>query len=301
MVLPGSSGTVSMADASSIFLSVIVPCRNAATFIGMQLEALARQRCDRDWEVVVVDNGSTDQTRGVVESYRSKLPNLVLMDASEHPGAAYARNRGAHVAHGQNIAFCDADDEVGDGWLAAVVSALEGHEAIAFRTDTVKLNLGGGDRTIAQSEGLQSYTYPPYLPFSGSTIALRRALFLKLNGFDEAMLACEDADLCWRLQLAGAPMYFARDAVVHVRLRESVRAMCRQARLWGEYNVVLYKKYRRLGMPTLNWLQGLRNLIGTARRFPRLAHRETRSAWLWEVNWMAGRVVGSLKHRVWAL
>ena len=84
----GRPVTVVKADASSMFLSVIVPCRNAATFIGMQLEALARQRCDRDWEVVVADNGSTDQTRGVVESYRAKLPRLVLMDASELPGAA---------------------------------------------------------------------------------------------------------------------------------------------------------------------------------------------------------------------
>jgi glycosyltransferase involved in cell wall biosynthesis len=286
---------------SPIFLSVIVPCRNAAAFIGAQLDALARQACDRDWEVVVVDNGSTDGTRDVVETYRGKLPNLVLMRATERSGAAYARNAGARAARGENIAFCDADDEVGNGWLAAVVSALQAREAIAFRIDTVKLNFGGGERTIPQSEGLQSYTYPPYLPFSGSTIALRRALFLRLNGFDESMLACEDADLCWRLQLAGAPLYFVREAVVHVRLRESVRAMCRQARLWGEYNVVLYKKYRRLGMPALKRLQGLRNLIGTARRFPRLARRETRSEWLWEASWMAGRLVGSVKHRIWAL
>jgi glycosyltransferase involved in cell wall biosynthesis len=286
---------------SPIFLSVIVPCRNAAAFIGAQLDALARQACECGWEVVVVDNGSTDGTRDVVETYRGKLPNLVLMRATERSGAAYARNAGARAARGENIAFCDADDEVGNGWLAAVVSALQAREAIAFRIDTVKLNFGGGERTIPQSEGLQSYTYPPYLPFSGSTIALRRALFLRLNGFDESMLACEDADLCWRLQLAGAPLYFVREAVVHVRLRESVRAMCRQARLWGEYNVVLYKKYRRLGMPALKRLQGLRNLIGTARRFPRLARRETRSEWLWEASWMAGRLVGSVKHRIWAL
>ena len=284
-----------------IFLSVIVPCRNAAAFIGSQLEALARQGCDRDWEVVVADNGSTDGTRHVVEAYRSRLPNLVLVDASARRGAAYARNAGAQAARGENVAFCDADDEVGNGWLAAVVAALRDQEAIAFRTDTAKLNPDGGDRTIAQSEGLQPYTYPPYLPYSGSTIALRRALFLRLGGFDESMLACEDADLCWRLQHAGAKLVFARDAVVHVRLRESLRAMCRQARLWGEYNVVLYKKYRPLGMPELPRLQGLRNLIGTARRFPRLANRGTRSEWLWEANWMAGRLVGSVKHRVWAL
>jgi hypothetical protein len=54
-------------------------------------------------------------------------------------------------------------------------------------------------------------------------------------------------------------------------------------------------------MPALPRLQGLRNLIGTLRRFPQVARPRTRSEWLWEANWMMGRLVGSVKHRVWAL
>jgi glycosyltransferase involved in cell wall biosynthesis len=284
-----------------IVISVIVPCRNAAGVLEAQMEALARQRCDAAWEVVIVDNGSTDDTRAVAERYRTKVPQLSIVEARERCGAAYARNTGARAAEGLNVAFCDADDEVEEGWLAAVADALRDHQAIAFRTDTAKLNHGAVERTIRQSDGLQLYTYPPYLPYSGGTIAMRRELFLKLGGFDETMLACEDADLCWRVQHAGLPLYFARDAVVHVRLRTSLTAMCRQARLWGEYNVVLYKKYRPLGMPALKPLQGLRNVIGTLRRFPQLGRQRTRSEWLWEANWMVGRIVGSLKHRTWAL
>lgn len=297
--LPGM--VVMPAPPRPLAISVVVPCRNAAAFIGAQLAALAHQRCDEAWEVIVVDNGSTDATRPVVESYRDRLPRLVVVDARERRGAAYARNTGARAAQGENVAFCDADDEVDEGWLPAVAAALRDHEAIAFRTDTAKLNPGTDGRTIRQSDGLQAYTYPPYLPYSGGTIAMRRALFLRLGGFDENMLACEDADLCWRLQHAGVTLVFARDALVHVRLRTSLGAMCRQARLWGEYNVVLYKKYRPLGMPSLPRLQGLRNLLGTLRRFPQLGRRRTRWDWLWEANWMMGRLLGSVKHRVWAL
>lgn len=285
----------------SFVISVVVPCRNAAGFLGTQLEALARQHYPEPWELVIVDNGSTDDTRAVAERYRTRVPQLRIVDASERPGAAYARNTGARAASGLNVAFCDADDEVEDGWLAAVADALREHEAIAFRTDTAKLNGGAAERTIRQSDGLQPYVYPPYLPYSGGTIAMRRDLFLKLGGFDETMLACEDADLCWRVQNSGVPLFFAREAVIHVRLRPSLSAMCRQARLWGEYNVVLYKKYRPLGMPPLPRLQGVRNLVGTLRRFPRLARRRTRSEWLWEASWMVGRIVGSLKYRTWAL
>jgi glycosyltransferase involved in cell wall biosynthesis len=284
-----------------VAISIVVPCRNAAGFIGTQLDALARQRCPEAWEVVVVDNGSTDGTRAVVERYRERLQHLVMVDASERRGAAYARNTGAQAAQGENVAFCDADDEVDANWLPAVAAALREHEAIAFRTDTAKLNPGVDGRVVHQADGLQPYTYPPYLPYSGGTIAMRRALFLRVGGFDESMLACEDADLCWRLQHAGVPLVFVRDALVHVRLRTSLGAICRQARLWGEYNVVLYKKYRPLGMPPLPRLQGLRNLVGTLRRFPQLGRRRTRSDWLWEANWMMGRLRGSVKHRVWAL
>lgn len=289
-----------VASTSPTAISVIVPCRNAASVLGAQLEALARQICPERWDVVIVDNGSSDGTRAVAEAYRDRLPRLTVVDARAKTGAAYARNAGVFAASGTNVAFCDADDEVGEGWLAAAATALQKHEAIAFRIDTAKLNRGA-ERTIHQVEGLQPYTYPPYLPYSGSTIALRRELFLRLGGFDETMIACEDADFCWRIQLAGVPIHFASDAVVHVRLRTSLGAMCRQARLWGEYNVVLYKKYRRLGMPPLPRLQGLRNLIGTVRRFPRLLPRRTRSEWLWELNWEFGRLMGSLKHRTWAL
>jgi GT2 family glycosyltransferase len=291
-----------MMVASSIptAVSVIVPCRNAASVLGTQLEALTRQICPEEWDVVIVDNGSSDDTRAVAEAYRDRLPRLTLVDARARTGAAYARNAGVFAATGTNVAFCDADDEVAEGWLAATVTALQEHEAIAFRIDTAKLNRGE-ERTIHQAEGLQPYTYPPYLPYSGSTIALRRELFLRLGGFDETMIACEDADFCWRIQRAGVPIHFASDAVVHVRLRTSLGAMCRQARLWGEYNVVLYKKYRKLGMPPLRRLQGLRNLIGTLRRFPRILPRRTRPEWLWEFSWEFGRLVGSLKHRTWAL
>lgn len=287
--------------SSTIAISVIIPCRNAASVIANQLEALSRQKCGRPWEVIIVDNNSTDMTKAVAERFRGRLPGLRIIDAREKYGAAYARNVGVRAALGENVAFCDADDEVGDRWLAAVDAALSNHEAIAFRIDTEKLNGPRPPRRVGQSEGLQEYTYPPYLPYSGGTIALRRHLHQKLGGFDESMLACEDADFSWRLQHSGVKLRFTPDAVVHVRLRSTMRDMCRQACLWGEYNVVLYKKFRPLGMPPLQRLRGLRNLLGVFRRAPDLVNARKRRGWLWEASWAAGRVIGSIKYRVWAL
>lgn len=297
---PAQSGVMEQ-HQSTIAISVIIPCRNAASVLANQLEALCRQTCHRSWEVVIVDNNSADMTRTIAERFRGRLPGLRIVDAREKLGAAYARNVGVAAAMGENVAFCDADDEVGDGWLAAVDAALSTHEAVAFRIDTDKLNGPRPSRRVGQSDGLQQYTYPPYLPYSGAAIALRRDLHQKLGGFDESMLACEDADFSWRLQHSGVRIRFTPDAVVHVRLRSALRDMCRQARLWGEYNVVLYKKFRPLGMPQLRRLRGLRNLIGVFRRFPDLVNARKRRGWLWEASWATGRLIGSIKHRVWAL
>jgi glycosyltransferase involved in cell wall biosynthesis len=295
---------VKASSASAVWISVVIPCYNAAAIVPRQLRALADQRNARPWEVVVADNGSTDGTRRAAEAWRSRLPRLVVVDAAARRGAAYARNAGAAAARGENLAFCDADDEVAPGWLAAVGTALRRHEAVACRTELRKLNSGatGSARGAVQRDGLQYYGYPPFLPYSGGgQLALRRRVFEALGGFDETLLACEDTDLCWRLQLAGYRLSFARDAVIHARLRDNPRDMCRQARCWGEWNVALYKKFRPLGMPALPRARGVRNLAGIVRRTPYLLDRRRRDAWLWQASWATGRVVGSVKHRVWAL
>jgi glycosyltransferase involved in cell wall biosynthesis len=290
-----------MVSSSPVAISVIVPCRNGAGVLGAQLEALSRQRCDCVWEVIVVDNNSRDASKKIAWSFQARLPHLRVADAPNKRGAAYARNVGVRLARGENVAFCDADDEVAEGWLAAVERGLREHRAIAFRTDTHKLNPPDAERNSCQIDGLQQYTYPPYMPYSGSTIALRRELHLQLGGFDESMLACEDADFCWRLQHAGVPLHFVKEAVVNIRLRPTTRAKCRQARLWGEYNVVLYKKFRPMGMPALGRMQGIRNMIGVVSGVPRLVSRHSRASWLWQVSWAMGRLIGSIKHGIWAL
>jgi glycosyltransferase involved in cell wall biosynthesis len=296
--------TVVPHTGSAMWISVVIPCCNAAAVIRHQLRALAAQHCVRPWEVIIVDNGSTDGTRAEAERWRRRFARLVIVEAPARRAAAHARNVGAAAARGENIAFCDADDEVSACWLPAVDAALRGGEAVACRTETGKLNRpeAVSGRGTLQRDGLQQYTYPPFLPFSGGgQLAIRRRVFEQLGGFDESLVACEDADFCWRLQLAGYRLGFARDAVIHVRLRDSRLEMCRQARSWGEWNAALYKKYRPHGMPALPRARGVRALAGVARRAPHLLHPGRRDAWLWQASWMTGRLIGSIKHRVWAL
>jgi len=102
---------------------VIIPCFNAADTIAAQLEALAGQCWSEPWEVIVSDNGSTDESSRIVERYIARLPGLRVVDSSDQRGPARARNIGAlAAATGDAFLFCDAGDEVVPEWLTAMCS-----------------------------------------------------------------------------------------------------------------------------------------------------------------------------------
>ena len=115
---------------TSFALTVVIPAYNEAPRIERQLGALATQRYDGPWEVVVGDNGSTDDTRARAEAWRDRLPVRVV-DASHRRGAAAARNQAVAHAAGDGLLFCDADDAVADGWLEAHAAALGNGDLVA--------------------------------------------------------------------------------------------------------------------------------------------------------------------------
>lgn len=281
-------------------LSVVIPCFNAARTIGHQLEALCRQEWSQSWEVIVADNGSTDETGGIVETYAGRLPGLRMIDASDRRGAAHARNAGARVAQGQAIVFCDADDEVGLGWLAAMGDALSRCDFAANRIDFAKLNPPSIYTNLknAQGGGLQRVAYPPYLPHAGGGgLGVKRAIHERVGGFDESLPYLEDTDYCFRIQLSGFELHFVPAAVMHVRFSSRPGSLFRQARMWAQYNVLMNKRYGgglTLPHPWKLYVQTWRNLIGCAARVFR---KESRLAWMKTLGTQIGLLQGAIRHR----
>ncbi len=139
----------------------------------------------RALEVVLADNGSTDETVAIVSAYKGRVPNLRIIDASARRGQPYALNRGATAASGESIVFCDADDLVGEGFVAAMGNALTRYDFVACRLDLERLNPPWivASRGRPQSVGLQQYRYPPYLPHAGGgTIGVKRLLYASVGG-----------------------------------------------------------------------------------------------------------------------
>jgi glycosyltransferase involved in cell wall biosynthesis len=281
-------------------LSVIMACFNGADTIATQLDALAQQQWSEPWELIIADNGSTDNTLAIVGRYQERIPHLRVVDASARRGQPYALNVGARAAKADALVFVDADDEVAPGWVAAIGDALARYEFVASRFDVKKLNSGWvlESRGQPQNNDLQAYN-PPFLPFAGSSgLGVRRARHEAVGGFDESMPVVFDTDYCFRIQLAGAPLHFVPEAVLHIRHRDSLSGIYRQARRWAEYNVLLYKKYRPLGMPALSWKDNVLSWVRFLRLLPQVRDQGGRAKVIRQLGWRIGRVVGSVKYRV---
>jgi glycosyltransferase involved in cell wall biosynthesis len=297
------SNVETMQDGS-MKLSVIIPCYNAAGTIGVQLEALANQQWSESWEVIVANNRSTDESMAIVERSRDRLPNLRIVDASAYQGQPYALNIGARAATGEALAFCDADDEVGAGWVAAMGETLSKYDFVACRFDIERLNAPWVQKshTNPQRYGLNQYKYPPYLPHAGGGgLGVKRSVYEAVNGFDETLPMLHDTDFCWKVQLLGIELHFVPDAVLHVRYRDTLWGIYRQAQGYAVYNVLLYKRYRPLGMPELSWKQGVRAWLDLLQSLRHVRGKEGFARWLWNFGWRIGRVQGCIKHRVLAL
>jgi glycosyl transferase family 2 len=289
------TGHVEEGVGMTVALSVVIPCWNAEETLATQLEALAAQRVDVDWEVLLCDNGSVDDSLAVADRYREKVPGLRVIPAAGRRGPAYARNVGAAESTADWLAFVDADDEVAAGWLPAMVAGLRRHDLVAGRFEARRLNSSRVVRTrqLDQDTELQYSPFGPALPHAGGgNLGVSRAVFSEIGGFDEGLNCLEDTDFCWRAQLAGHPLVFWPDAVVHVRLRSSLRGMWAQGKAYGTAAAVLDARYPQATTPA--------SAADTARlpgrRLPSFAERAKAAAsfarqpgqLLWRAGWSVG-------------
>lgn len=284
-------------------LSVVIPCYNGAATIGEQLEALAGQEWSEPWEVIVVNNRSDDDTVAIVGRYVDRVRDLRIVDALERRSRSYARNVGVRAAKGESIVFCDADDVVGEGWLAAMGTALSRFDCVACRVDFTRLNgpaLAQQHIYHDQHHGLQQSWYPPYLQHAGGgTLGVRRALHERIGGFDEAFPVLEDTEYCFRIQEAGCRIEWVPDAVLHIRCKPDTGARFHQVRQWAQYNVLLAKRYRQQAVGAFHswreYLEYLKNWIRLIDALPNIRTDLSWNRWMWYLGWQVGVLQGSIK------
>lgn len=275
-------------------VSVIVPMYNAGETIGHQLAALSEQTFAGPWELVISDNGSTDDARRVAEEWSDRIPHMRIIDASARRGAAFARNAAAETAHGEALAFCDADDVVSPSWLEAMVSALRDADFVTGSVDWISLE-GRHPASPIRSLPLKLGFMPSA---RGGNMAVSRRAFDDVGGFDERFVVGQDVAISWRLQLAGHDLRFEPKALVTVRSRGDLRSLWRQQSAWGAVKPLLYKQFRQYGMPRSSVSAAIRVYLKLLIDVPKLFSRTSRGEWILRAAQRWGRFVGSLRQRI---
>lgn len=126
-----------MGKRNLIKLSVVVPVRDVELYISDALTSLIRN-AHRDFEFIVVDDGSTDATGQIIEDFREDLPGLVVLRNERPVGLADARNLGVSLASGRYLTFMDGDDWLAPGYLTDLVGAIERLGCDFVRVDHVQ-------------------------------------------------------------------------------------------------------------------------------------------------------------------
>lgn len=241
----------------SVYLSVIIPTYNRRDILFKCLGALMDQTCKEIYEVLVIDDGSTDRTKELVESIARNSPYILRYFKQEHKGPAAARNVGIKNAQGEIILFIGDDIiatptllEEHSNWHrrypddnVAVLGYVSWSPEIEITPFMQWLENGGPQFAFWQVKGKVQVDTQNY--FYTSNLSLKRKFLLDNNGFfDEEFpyAAYEDIELGHRLKKAGMILKYNREAVGYHYHYTSLDAACQRKIKVGESSGVLAKK-----------------------------------------------------------
>jgi GT2 family glycosyltransferase len=222
-------------------VSVVVCSYNGGRTLAQCLTSM-RRLAYPDYEVLVIDDGSTDDTPEILRRFPEvrgiRQPNL---------GLSAARNVGLHAATGEVVAYTDSDCFADPDWLTRLVYQLEETGAAAVGGPNLTPDDGRLAACVAAAPGqpthvLESDQVAEHVP--GCNMAFRKESLLSINGFDPVFrTAGDDVDVCWRLQHSGAWITFAPGAFVWHHRRATPRTYLRQQAGYGEAEALLRFKH----------------------------------------------------------
>jgi glycosyltransferase involved in cell wall biosynthesis len=226
------------------FASIIVPVYNGERTMRACLQSLLSQTYPPNrYEIIVVDNNSTDNTCSIVQEFP-----VTLLHENEIQTSYAARNRGVEAARGEIIAFTDADCIAAPNWLSELVTPFK------------ELTVGGVGGQVLDSDpqseveqficSLRLFARyqkdNSYLPvLMTNNAAYRRENLLALGSFNAQLYTGADIDLAWRLQLVtGNKVVYAPQAVIYHVHRSTLKSMARQFRRHGFGEIFLDAMYK---------------------------------------------------------
>lgn len=234
-------------------VTVVMPAYNAVGVVEIALESLlAQEEPPEHYEIVVVDDCSTDDTAAVIESFVPRAAaqgiELRVFRQPQNGGPARARNRGAETAKGEITIFTDSDCELTPRWLTEMLKPFDDPEVSAVKGAYLSRQPELGAR-FAQAEFEERYRMLEAaetvdVVFSYSA-AFRTDVFRELDGFDTRFPVAdnEDTDLSWRLVEAGHKAVFNPRALLYHRHPASLKQYYRKKISRGYWRVIVYRRF----------------------------------------------------------
>ncbi|RPI33601.1 MAG: glycosyltransferase, partial [Nitrospiraceae bacterium] len=224
-------------------ISVIIPAYNAEKTIGRCLDALTKQAYIGEFEIIVIDDGSTDSTPDIVAQFdKAKLIK------QKNAGPASARNKGASAARGEIILFTDSDCVPEPDWISHMLRPFHEDSEVAGVKGAYKTRQREITARFVQLEYEDKYKYmlkDRYIDFIDTYSAgFRKDVFLEMNGYDTAFpVACaEDVELSYRMSNKGYKMVFNPDAVVYHTHPGSLLAYLKKKHKFAYWRMLALKK-----------------------------------------------------------
>lgn len=213
-------------------ISVVIPARNEEARLGAQLDALLAQDWEGTWDVLVVDNGSTDGTAELVHAYERRSPRIRYLLATEVPDQSFAANAGVAATDADAVVFCDGDDIVAPGWLRAMAEGLDSHLVVTGPNELDLLNppwlADSRGRSIEGPVGSFAGIFPLV---RGNSYGVRREVWAVTGPLKESYFPVADQEFSLRCWLCGIDVVGLPEAVVHYRYRDTAGALATGFRL----------------------------------------------------------------------
>jgi glycosyltransferase involved in cell wall biosynthesis len=217
--------------------SVAICTLNRAGDLKEALLSLLRQSFQGAYEIIVVDNGSTDHTRQVVQDFRKMVSIPVIYIFEERLGLSVARNRAIRAANGEYVLFLDDDATASEHWILEIVSLFEQNPRIGCVGGKIEPVWEGSAPAWLPQENRTLYTIldyadevvemrEPAVPF-GANMAFRKSVFETMDAFREDLgrvggnlLSSEESELIGRIRRRYA-VYYTPHAPVHHKIPRS--------------------------------------------------------------------------------
>lgn len=229
-----------MENSTLPHVSIIIPCYNDETGIQDTLNSLTFQNYPKDlWEVIVVDNNSTDNTAEVARSFQSRIPKLQIIFERSRQSSYAARNRGIEAANGEILVFIDADMTVQRDWLKRGVLHIvqKRGDYIGCRIEMVtRYNPPTIWELLDQKTGFDVQAYIQRGFTVTASLFVRRSVINEVGMFDERLISGGDREFGNRVKEHGFTLYYDDENVIYHPTRASLKAFWKKStRLaWGE-------------------------------------------------------------------